>query len=208
MARILIYSNNQRLISRWVQALDVHHQVNVLANIHCAYNTDAMIIDSKKLDQDPSLFAEFKNMQTRFLVVGTNWPEELQIKALVNGAAGYCRETEPLELINKAIDSVLKGDIWIQRHLIPKVIGSLIQLKKPETEPQKIDIEHSSELLKSLSNREMDVAKMIRNGETNKQIALKLNISERTVKAHLTSTFKKLNLPDRLHLALFLKEFS
>lgn len=206
MARILIYSNNQTLISHWKQALNAQHNVAVLANIHCEYHADALVIDSKKVDQDPALFAEFKNTQTRFLVIGSDWSEEMQIKALVHGAAGYCGEAESFNLINKAINSILKGDIWIQRHLIPKVIGTLIQLKKPDTERTKKVPEDSAHLLKTLSKREMDVAKMIRDGETNKQIAYKLNITERTVKAHLTSTFKKLNLPDRLHLALFLKE--
>jgi DNA-binding NarL/FixJ family response regulator len=65
----------------------------------------------------------------------------------------------------------------------------------------------SSALLATLSSREHDVAKMIRDGENNKVIAKNLSISERTVKAHLTSIFKKLNVPDRLHLALYIKEF-
>jgi DNA-binding NarL/FixJ family response regulator len=49
---------------------------------------------------------------------------------------------------------------------------------------------------------------MIRVGENNKAIADTLDISERTVKAHLTSIFKKLEVPDRLHLALYMKEYS
>jgi len=49
---------------------------------------------------------------------------------------------------------------------------------------------------------------MIRDGENNKVIGNTLDISERTVKAHLTSIFKKLNVPDRLRLALYIKEYS
>jgi DNA-binding NarL/FixJ family response regulator len=49
---------------------------------------------------------------------------------------------------------------------------------------------------------------MIQSGENNKDIASTLHISERTVKAHLTSIFKKLNVSDRLRLALFIKEYS
>ena len=66
----------------------------------------------------------------------------------------------------------------------------------------------SSALLTTLSSRELDVANMIRVGENNKAIADTLDISERTVKAHLTSIFKKLEVPDRLHLALYMKEYS
>ena len=48
---------------------------------------------------------------------------------------------------------------------------------------------------------------MVRDGENNKAIASALEISERTVKAHVTSIFKKLDIADRLHLALYLKEY-
>jgi len=108
----------------------------------------------------------------------------------------------------QAVTSVLKGDIWIQRHLVPRVIGTLVKMKPEPT--QTLDSSktiESSALLKTLSSRESDVAKMIREGESNKIIAKSLSISERTVKAHLTSIFKKLNVPDRLHLALYIKEF-
>ena len=48
---------------------------------------------------------------------------------------------------------------------------------------------------------------MIQDGKSNKAIANCLSISERTVKAHLTSIFKKLNVADRLHLALYIKDY-
>ena len=60
--------------------------------------------------------------------------------------------------------------------------------------------------LDTLTPREYEILRYIIAGMLNKQIAYALSISERTVKAHLTSIFKKLNVPDRLHLAIFLKE--
>ncbi|MGR9098996.1 MAG: response regulator transcription factor, partial [Gammaproteobacteria bacterium] len=106
-------------------------------------------------------------------------------------------------LLFKAAESVLRGDIWIQRHLIPRVIRILV--KSAQSADNQSNIPANSQL-DSLSLRELDVAKMIRAGESNRSIAAILNISERTVKAHLTSIFKKLNVPDRLHLAIYLKE--
>jgi DNA-binding NarL/FixJ family response regulator len=53
-----------------------------------------------------------------------------------------------------------------------------------------------------LTPRELQVAQMVGDGALNKQIAVWMNITERTVKAHLTSIFRKLNLSDRLQLAL------
>ncbi|MCK5120784.1 MAG: response regulator transcription factor [Methylococcales bacterium] len=171
-------------------------------------NADAVIIDTQKIDNNDNLFSFFNKQSTRFLIVGNSWSEDNQIKALVHGAAGYCGEFEPPELLLQAVKSILKGDIWIQRHLVPRVIGTLIQMKStPANKIQEEKSTESSKLLKTLSNRELDVAHMIRSGENNKTIASTLNISERTVKAHLTSIFKKLNISDRLHLALFIKEY-
>lgn len=209
MSHISIYSDNNELISSWTSQLSSIHQVDQFDVESEVHDQDVIIIDSQKIDNNGELLALFNNKGTRFLVVGENWPEQKQINALVHGAAGYCDLNVSTELLLTAIECILRGDIWIQRHLIPKVIGTLVQMKSPVVEPttdnEKIK---SAELLKTLSNREMDVAKMIQAGENNKTIASKLHISERTVKAHLTSIFRKLNVTDRLHLALFIKELS
>ena len=57
-----------------------------------------------------------------------------------------------------------------------------------------------------LTPRELQVARMVHKGGNNKTIARKLDISERTVKAHLSSIFRKLNIENRLHLAIFFHE--
>jgi DNA-binding NarL/FixJ family response regulator len=57
-----------------------------------------------------------------------------------------------------------------------------------------------------LTPRELQVARMVHLGGNNKTIARELDISERTVKAHLSAIFRKLNIQNRLHLALFLSD--
>ena len=210
MNQISIFSDNEVLIKLWSTALSSQYQLVSINEINADSRVDAVIIDTKKIDTDDSLFSIFSNKSIRFLAVGTNWPEDKQIKALVLGAAGYCGQSEPPELLLQAIKSILNGDIWIQRHLVPKVIDALLQMKsgRPADPAREQQIRESTELIETLSARELDVAKMIRSGENNKTIALNLHISERTVKAHLTSIFRKLNVSDRLHLALFVKEYS
>jgi DNA-binding NarL/FixJ family response regulator len=208
VSRILIYSSNEILTNLWSSALSLSHQVKNIETINSEINADAIVIDIKKIDTNDRFFPLFKQHTAKFLLVGENWSETDQINALVHGAAGYCGQSEPPELLLQAVKSILKGDIWIQRHLVPKVIGTLIQMKSaPAIETNTAKSTEATKLLQSLSGRELDVAKMIRSGESNKSIANALYISERTVKAHLSSTFKKLKVEDRLHLALFIKEF-
>jgi DNA-binding NarL/FixJ family response regulator len=207
VSQISIFSDNKALVELWSTALSTLYQVDTIDEISADVSVDVVIIDIQKIDSNNNLFSLFSNKSTKFLAVGTNWPEETQIKALVLGASGYCSETDPPELLLQAVKSILRGDIWIQRSLVPKVIVALIQMKSVSDDPVK-EQQHneSTKLLKKLSGRELEVAKMIRSGENNKTIASTLFISERTVKAHLTSIFKKLNVTDRLHLAIFFKE--
>lgn len=178
----------------------------MLHSIHSEFSADAVIFDAKKLDDDASLLAVFANKNTRFLVMGCDWPEHKQIEVLINGAAGYCEQSEAAELLTRAVASILAGDIWIRRALVPKVIGVLTGVKRRQLAPNTVDTEQKLKKLASLSARELEVADMIRQGENNKRIASAMNISERTVKAHLSSIFRKLNVDDRLRLAILLKE--
>jgi len=209
MHNIVIFSNNQTLVKLWSHALISHFEIVTAPSPNNFNGADVVVIDSNAIDKESDLTHLFENKSTRFLVIGKNWPESNQINALVHGAAGYCGESEPAKLLLQAVNSVLKGDIWIQRHLVPKVIGALQRMKtEPLQEEKTTDLIESLAKLATLSARERDVSNMICNGESNKIIASSLGISERTVKAHLTSTFKKLQVSDRLHLALYIKEYS
>lgn len=197
------------MIKLWSHALISQFDVFSTTDIKQLEGVDAVVVEAIAIDQHPKISALFTLSSTRFLIAGKDWSEAKQINALVNGAAGYCGESEPPKLLLQAVIAVLKGDIWIQRHLVPRVIGTLVKMKPQEkTAENNTNSIEASAKLQSLSSRESDVAKMIQAGENNKNIADALNISERTVKAHLSSIFKKLDVPDRLHLALFIKEYS
>ena len=62
------------------------------------------------------------------------------------------------------------------------------------------------QMAETLSPKELEVAKMVSHGATNKMIARNMNITERTVKAHLTTIFQKMSLPDRLSLAIVFRD--
>jgi len=209
MQRVAIFSDNQELLKLWSHALISHFDIFTTSNIAELRDVSAVVIDSHKVDNNSDLSAMFASSTARFLVAGKGWSESKQINALIHGAAGYCGESEPPKLLLQAVTSVLKGDIWIQRHLVPRVIGILIKMNPEAAQPtNNTQAIESYALLETLSSREKDVANMICGGENNKVIGNALNISERTVKAHLTSIFKKLNVPDRLRLALYIKEYS
>lgn len=88
------------------------------------------------------------------------------------------------------------GGLWVGPHLLARLITGLApQLAQAPEAP-------AAPALDELSPREREVTIAVAEGLTNKQVALRLDISERTVKAHLAAVFDKLGVPDRLQLAL------
>lgn len=163
-----------------------------------------LLIEADLFDSDHERIISYFGAGYKGLVYGADWSDSKQIRAYTEGMSGYCSENVKPIVLQEAVKSILKGDIWIKQHLISTVINSLLQRKQEDT--RKKDLENNiSELL---SDRELDVVRRVQMGESNRDIADKLCISERTVKAHLSSTFKKLNVPDRLHLVVLLQQLN
>ena len=95
------------------------------------------------------------------------------------------------EALKKAINAVINGENYIQPKLIPLLNKKLVTRDKDK---DKID---------SLTSRELEVLIQVANGMFNKEIATSLNISERTVKNHISNIFKKIDVSDRTQAAVF-----
>lgn len=132
------------------------------------------------------------------LVIGPSRPIEMQITALKHGARGYFDIALPFEKLHTAVHDVLHGEVWVERHVISGLIEELVHV--PDLTPEQ------QSAVESLSRKEYEVAKLVSHGATNKMIANKMAITERTVKAHLTAIFHKMGIPDRLSLAIFFRD--
>lgn len=205
MNSILLISPRPDVLEKWQQVLALDYRVAIMSDFTAAPDQDypLTLLDASFIDQGKMQINAIKNYPSKLLIIGDDWSDEQQVKVIVAGAAGYCECTTASSVILKAVESILQGDIWVQRHLVPIVIGALVKITRMPTPPPKPAPVMG---LDSLSARERDVVRLILQGISNKVIASKLFISERTVKAHLTSIFKKLHIPDRLHLAILLKE--
>jgi two-component system, NarL family, nitrate/nitrite response regulator NarL len=140
------------------------------------------------------------------IVLLTNRPDEREgIEALKAGARGYCdRDIDPL-LLAKALDVVQQGEIWVGRKLIPHLLEELTALTERQQQDPPPDLDTR---LDRITAREREIAQLLSAGASNKEIARRLSVTERTVKAHLTAIFRKLGISGRLQLALFVLEHS
>jgi two-component system NarL family response regulator len=128
------------------------------------------------------------------VAVGAPASDDVELGLFLAGARGFCHLDTTPEQLQQVIEVVLRGELWIRRALVPKLIDSLT----PDTD----DTNGATGRFAILTKREIEIARLIGLGSSNKRIALQLAISERTVKSHLTEIFRKTGTEDRVKLAL------
>ena len=132
-----------------------------------------------------------RRSKLKVLVLTVHNEIEYLMKAVDIGVNGYVlKDSESAEL-KKAIFTVADGETYIQPSLIPALNAKMIETNK------------DAEKIKSLTKRELDVLKLLAVGMFNKEVGKRLEISERTVKNHVSNIFKKLGVTDRTQAAVF-----
>jgi two-component system NarL family response regulator len=124
--------------------------------------------------------------------------DELEIALFKLGVRGCASRMIEPQLLKRIAIAVGQGELWIRRAITPRLIDELgARFREDVNRPRTTHDE-----LTLLTERERQIVKLIGSGESNKQIARELCITERTVKAHLTGIFRKLGVADRVRLAL------
>lgn len=127
----------------------------------------------------------------KVLVLTVHNEIEYLMKAVDIGIDGYVLKDSESSELKKAIFTIAEGETYIQPSLIPQLNSKRIEKDK---DGAKID---------NLTRRELEVLKLLAVGKYNKEIAEELDISERTVKNHVSNIFKKIDVTDRTQAAVF-----
>ncbi|MDJ0533828.1 MAG: response regulator transcription factor [Xenococcaceae cyanobacterium MO_207.B15] len=130
------------------------------------------------------------------LVLSTFDDDEYITQAMAFGAKGYLLKDTPIEEIADAIRAAVKGYTQLGPGLFQKF------LTQSDRNQSNLPTELPT-VLQTLTPREKEVLSLIAKGANNKEIAQELYISERTVKAHITSILSQLKLRDRTQAAIF-----
>jgi len=118
------------------------------------------------------------------------------MRLLRRGVRGYGNRYMQAANLEQAIAAVRAGQVWMPPAIIGRMIDTFAPAEPEPAEPLPLD---------QLSKREREVADLVARGLSNKELADKLYISVRTVKAHLTSIFSKTGCRDRMQLAIRMK---
>lgn len=132
-----------------------------------------------------------ENRQIKILVLTVHNEVEYLLKVIDIGVNGYLLKDAEFSELKKAIHCILDGEDYIQPNLIPLLNAKIVERSS------------DTAMIESLTRRELEVLKLVAHGMYNKEIAQQLQISERTVKNHVSSIFKKIEVMDRTQAAVF-----
>ena len=206
---ILLVTRDADVANRCRRAVSAEHQLEVVdaaAHIVAKLRTLApvvVILDSEALaapiDHEVARIVGLVGT-ARVIVMTPVFSEEEELSLLKAGVKGCCRRGIDPESLQQVLNVANSGGVWVTRTLVPRLVSELrryAQAARPAV-PRKPD-----ERLKLLTQRERDIVTLIVSGASNKEVGEALEISERTVKGHLSNIFQKLDVPDRLKLALY-----
>jgi two-component system nitrate/nitrite response regulator NarL len=204
---IVIASPAARTRRRWKAALRKKYALcaaagqNDLNQILKKLSPSVVLLDLALLEGDFCNLHEIKrrSSSSKMILLSDATNEKEELLAIKAGASGYCSKNIDPVLLKKAVEIVQKGEIWIGRHVVSDLVRITLhhEVRNPD-----LPCSSGSEL-DSLTFREREIASLIAQVASNKEIADRLSITEATVKAHLTAIFRKLGLSGRLGLALF-----
>jgi DNA-binding NarL/FixJ family response regulator len=131
------------------------------------------------------------NPEVKVLVLTTFETDSQVIQALKAGASGYVLKDSTADAIVSSIVAVMSGE----KVMASAVANRVLEMLTGTTTPK--------EFYDGLTNREIEILKLLANGMANKQIAYRLKISEKTVRNHVSNTYEKLGIYDRSQAVLY-----
>lgn len=195
MPTLLITSSpslQQHLQSALDRELEVYHSLSALAEQSQRCAQGVVWVDAD--NQDEELLQRLCRGdfgRARVIVLSSTPSDREAVQWLGAGAAGFLHAFSQPETLRQAGAVAAADGIWVGVGLMQQLCARFGQLARAD-----------SPLLEQLTEREREVVVHLREGKSNKQIARDMDISERTVKAHLTAIFGKLGVPDRVQLLL------
>ncbi|WP_432474816.1 response regulator transcription factor [Amphritea sp. HPY] len=141
-----------------------------------------------------------KQLRTPFIVLSNVPNDDEAMRVFGAGGSGYCHVLAAPQQLQEIALVVEHGGYWVGAKFIEKVLSISSKHMSDQT------VCNKARFYNSLTEREQMVAQLVGKGESNNEIAGSLGITERTVKAHMSSIFSKSGARDRIQLVLMLNE--
>lgn len=203
MIRVMIVDDHRMIREGLTKLIEFDEEIKVVEDVcdgvECVSKVqdikpDVMLLDINMPNMNGiELFKVLRHRKRRPKVLMLTVHNEIEylMQAVDLGVDGYILKDSSSKELIRAIRFVHEGERFIQPSLIPLLNSKLIAR------------DMDREKLASLTNRELEILKLVAFGHFNKDIASILSITERTVKNHLTNVFQKIDCVDRTQAAIF-----
>lgn len=205
MKTVLTYTARDSIFQGWKEALENEYEIIACENEEACIEAlrrhpqSTLLLHNNSMKSDIAKFLKTVHYQfqdANILLLSDVPKFQEGIVFLRMGVKGYGNSYLNSAHLMHAMDVVSDGNVW----LYPRFLDILIkETYLPQNEKKE------DPRLSLLSKREMEVATYVAQGLNNNEIAERAQITNRTVKAHITSIFEKLQITDRLSLALILR---
>jgi DNA-binding NarL/FixJ family response regulator len=201
--KVIIVDDHKMIREGIKQLLELNESISVVAmaadGVECisllkSKSADILLLDINMPNKNGlETLEEIKKNKINIKVIFLTVHNEVDylLRAIEIGANGYILKDAGSDELVHAIEVVMNGESYIQPEMIPLLNSKMVVRN---TDKEKI---------KTLTKREFEVLILLSEGMFNKEIAGKLNISERTVKNHISSIFRKIDVADRTQAAVF-----
>ena len=181
--------------ARWHQAFVKAHTVNDLSKL-VDKPPGCVWLMTNRPDWQNELTTLCQTHKVIALTMNPNLAELTDCLEL--GAKGYTEALSSIAILHDVADAVCAGALWIPGNLVSQFVGAAAKNLNPGSQHEAFN----ESALEELTKREMEVVKCVVKGASNKEVAKELDISERTVKEHLSHVYQKLAVKDRVQLLL------
>lgn len=172
-----------------VEVESVLDRIEVILNARL----DVLIVSTEDQPFNATSMSRMQKLlpETKILLLIDRPDDEFEFQAVQAGAWGCVSQRCTPEVLEKALTTIARGEIWVSRPVATRLIGKLAQWEVTNGENPN-----------GLTRREWEVLGLVANGHHNKEIASRLSVSENTVKTHLHTIFRKIQVDSRLGATL------
>ncbi len=155
---------------------------------------DVLLVHGTGGDSDFDVVSRLRHLtpEIKVLLFLDAADEDMEFQAIRAGACGCVSNASDLETLLKAIGAVGRGEIWVSRQGASRLITKLAQAESADSSNSN-----------GLTPREWKVLGLLASGTRNKEIANRLSVSENTIKTHLYTIYRKINVDCRLAATLY-----